>query len=181
MRKSFISALMICLLLTGCARGRGGLEKELSAFRGELRQAETVQTQTALMWLEGESVSEYGLLVSQSGGEYRVTVTEPALIAGITAVLREGEGRLEYDGLMLGVGEPEGFSPVSALPEMLGAMAYGYAELLWREDDCLAARLWMEEERAMNLWLREGVPVCAEVQDGGETILTCRFDDWQIE
>lgn len=181
MRKALISALMMTLLLAGCGRGAGRLEREFDSFRAALRPAEHVQTRAALSWREGESVTDYGLELLKTGEEICVTVREPEIIAGITARLRPGETQLEYDGLMLGVGEPRGFSPVSALPEMLEAMAYGYDELLWREDDCLAARLWLDEERAMNLWLKDGRPICAEILAEGETVLTCRFDDWQMQ
>ncbi len=181
MRKLCLSALMISLLLVGCGSRTGALEKELDAFRAALRPSETLVTEAELMWLEGESVSEYTLRLERNGGESRITVTAPELLAGVTAVLSEDSGRLEYEGLMLAVGEPEGFSPVSALPALLEAMAYGYAELLWREDDCLAARLWLDDERAMNLWLREGKPLCAEVLENGKTVMTCRFDVWQLQ
>lgn len=182
MRKGFVSALMMTLLLlTGCARREAKLENEFAAFRTQVQSAQNIQAQAQLSCDSGEVVSQYGLSLSYDGSRVRVTVTEPELIAGVSAVVENGEGRLEYEGVMLGVGELAGLTPVSALPEMLSAMAYGYKELLWREDDYLTARLWLDDERVMTLWLAEGVPVCAEIAAGGRTLMTCRFDGWSMQ
>lgn len=182
MRKGVISALMMTLLLlTGCGRREAKLENEFAAFRQSVQNARSIQAQTRLSCDSGETVSQYGLSLSYDGSEVRVTVTEPELIAGITAVVENGGGRLEYEGVMLGVGELAGMTPVAALPEMLEGMAYGYKELLWREDDYLVARLWLDDEHVMTLWLSQGLPVCAEIAAGGQTLMTCRFESWTMQ
>lgn len=181
MRKGFVSALMMTLLLlTGCGRREAKLENEFAAFRENLRAAQSIEAQVSLSCDSGDVVSQYGLRLSWNEDETRITVTEPELIAGISAVVTDGGARVEYEGVMLGVGELAGLTPVSALPEMLKAMAYGYEELLWREDDYLAARLWLDEESVMTLWLSEGVPVCTEISAAGQTVMTCRFESWQM-
>lgn len=181
MRKGLISALMMTLLLlAGCARREAKLENEFAAFRESLRTAQSIEARAELSCDSGAAVSQYGLQLSRTEEETRITVTEPELLAGISAVVSGADARVEYEGLMLGVGELAGLTPVSALPEMLTAMAYGYEELLWREDDYLAARLWLDEEIVMTLWLLEGVPVCAEISEAGQTVMTCRFENWQM-
>ena len=62
---------------------------------------------------------------------------------------------MEYDGVMLGAGplDGEGLTPVSAVPAILNAMAGGYMELIWREEDMIAARLYAGEESRCTVWL----------------------------
>lgn len=181
MRKAFVSALMmILLLLTGCGQRESKLESEFAAFREALRGARSLQAELSLHWDSGERVSQYGLALAYENECLSVTVTEPELIAGIRAVLEGEDARLEYEGVMLGAAEIAGLSPVSAAPAVLEAMAYGYRELLWREDGYLAVRLWMEQENILTLWLEEGVPLCAEIAAGGQTIMTCHFEQWQM-
>lgn len=181
MRKIWISALMMTLaLLTGCAGRANRLEQDFSVFREQLRSAEALECAVSLCWNSGESLSEYGLELSAGDDSCRVTVTEPELIAGISAVIGEEGAALEYESVMLGVGELAGLTPVSALPELLRSMAYGYAELFWREDDYLAVRLWMDEEAVAELWLLDGRPVCAEIAADGVTLATCSFENWTI-
>ena len=182
MRKTWISALMMTLLLlTGCGRREAKLENEFAAFRDGVKSAQSIQAQVQLSCDSGSVVSQYGLSLDYDGSRVRVTITEPELIAGISAVVENGEGRLEYEGVMLGVGELAGMTPAAALPEMLEGMAYGYKELLWREAGYLVARLWLDDENVMTLWLSEGQPLCAEIAAGGQTLMTCRFDGWTMQ
>lgn len=182
MRKAFVSALMMTLLLlTGCGRREAGrLESEFAAFREALRAAGTLEAELSMQWDDGSSLSQYGLHLDYDGEALAMTLTEPELIAGIRAVLDREGARIEYEGVMLGVGEMGGFSPVSCVPAMLDAMAYGYNELLWREDGYLAARLWLDDDNILTLWLQDGEPLCAEIASGGMTVMTCHFSLWQM-
>jgi hypothetical protein len=55
-------------------------------------------------------------------------VTEPELIAGITARLHDGEGYLEYDGASLSTGTltGDGMTPLDAIPFLMEQLTSGY-------------------------------------------------------
>lgn len=183
MRKTLACALMIpLLLLTGCGQREAKLTREFAAFRESLAAAQTVETELSLHVDMGETVAEYELSVSSGADGCTVTVIEPALIAGVQARFDALGAELSYDGVRLGVGAIAGLTPVTASPAMLRAMRWGYEELLWREDDCLTARLWLEDGAVMTLWLsEEGVPLCAEILDeNGAAVMTATFRNWTM-
>ena len=70
---------------------------------------------------------------------------------------------------------------MTAGPAMLKAMRFGYEELLWREDDYLAARLWLDDGAVMTLWLDAGgTPVCAEISEDGNVVMSGAFSGWEL-
>ena len=169
MRKSALSALMMTLLLlAGCGR-QEKLESEFSAFRESLRAAEHAVCELTLHCDGGDTV------------RCRVTVEQPELIAGVTATVGPSGTELGCEGVSLGVGTIAGLTPVTAGPAMLKAMRYGYEELLWREDDYLAARLWLDDGAVMTLWLDAGgTPVCAEISEDGNVVMSGAFSGWEL-
>lgn len=181
MRKSALSALMMTLLLlAGCGR-QEKLESEFSAFRESLRAAEHAVCELTLHCDGGDTVADYVLRVEQQQDRCRVTVEQPELIAGITATVGPSGTELGCEGVSLGVGTIAGLTPVTAGPAMLKAMRYGYEELLWREDDYLAARLWLDDGAVMTLWLDAGgTPVCAEISEDGNVVMSGAFSGWEL-
>lgn len=185
MRKEIVSVLMIpLLLLVGCGEREAGPEDVFASFRDEILAAERLETEVRLTADFGGTVSEYTLSASSDGEETTVTVTEPALIAGVTAKARADDASLSYDGVMLGVGalDGEGTTPVSAAPVILRTMIGGYAELYWNDGSYAAARFYVGETTACTVWLDPGTrsPVAAEISSDGHTVITCRFTDWKI-
>lgn len=185
MRRRFVSVLMIpLLLLAGCGAREAGAEKRFEAFREAAVRAQSITATAALTADYGGTAQEYVLALESDGTEVAVEVVEPELIAGVRATARWGETTLSYDGVMLAAGplDEEGITPVSALPAVLRAMTSGYEELVWREGDLIAARLYVGEDSVCTVWIGESdlTPTAAEIASGGRTVVACRFTDWTM-
>ena len=132
-------ALMILLLpLNGCfgAEGQKALDEALT-IRGEYLSMPSFSSQVQLRADYGQRVYDYTLDLSVSGEEIVLTVTEPELIAGVTARTEVGKTVLEYDGLCLEKGplDNSGLTPISALPAMLRAVREDYLTAYNFEED----------------------------------------------
>jgi len=179
MSKSCFCVLMIpLLLLTGCQEWQG--KQTFAGFREKLLASQGVQTELSLHCDMGQSVGEYELCVSSDDEGYTVAVLEPELIAGVEVRFDALGAEISCDGVRLSVGTVAGLTPVTAVPAMLKSMRWGYEELLWREEDMTAARLWLDDGAVMTLWLSEdAVPLWAEIRDEtGAAVMTCTFHTW---
>ena len=140
MRKALsLFALMILLLpLNGCfgAEGQKALDEALT-IRGEYLSMSPFSSQVQLRADYGQRVYNYTLDLSVAGEEIVLTVTEPELIAGVTARTKAEETVLEYDGLCLETGslDKSGLTPISALPAMLRAVREEYLTSYSFEED----------------------------------------------
>ena len=186
MRKRLVSVLMIpLLLLVGCGARRAEPEDVFASFREEMNAAGGIAAKAGLTADFGGTAAEYTLDLIADAEVVTVTVTEPEILSGITASVRADGSDVSFDGVMLGVGpvDPEGTTPVSALPAILRAMREGYAELYWMDGSLAAARFYAGETSACTVWLdpEELTPVAAEIASEGRTVITCRFSDWKME
>ena len=124
-------ALMILLLpLNGCfggGEGQRALDTALT-IRGEYLSMPRFSSQVRLRADYGQRVYDYTLDLSVSEEEILLTVTEPELIAGITARIKADEHVLEFDDLRLETGslDETGLTPISAIPRMLTAIRQDY-------------------------------------------------------
>lgn len=185
MRKFMISVLMMTLLLpAGCGEREARLEQGFETFREAVTVTESLTVRAELTALGEGTEADYVLDTVYDGSTVTVTVAEPELLAGVTAVAARGEAEIAYEGVRLGVGpvDEEGLTPASAIPAILDAMQSGYLELLWREEPYIVARVHVGEESVMTLWLEEDtlIPAAAEIASGGETVIACRFTSWDI-
>ena len=132
----------------------------------------------------GESRAEYTLAVTYDGQETVQQLRSPDLLAGIRARSLRGQTSVEYDGAILGAGplDEEGLSPMSAVPVILDALASGYVELLWRDGEDLAARLYVGERSVATVWLdgQSLALTAAEIACDGTTVISCRVTGWEI-
>ena len=186
MRKRLLSVLMIpLLLLGGCGEREAKTKKQFQRFRDDMVHVRRIAATARLTAEREDSVEEYLLSVESDGSEVVQEITEPDILRGVRARSKWGELSVEYDGVMLGAGplDGEGLTPVSAVPAILNAMAGGYMELIWREEDMIAARLYAGEESRCTVWL-DGetlVPLTAEMDSGGRRVLSCVFESWELE
>lgn len=186
MRKVFVSVLMMTLLLLpGCGEREARLERGFEQFRRSVAETESLTASVRLTAMTGGTVSEYLLRLSYDGSGAAVTIAEPELLAGITAVAERGQTEIEYESVRLGAGELEetGLTPVSALPAVIDAIQSGYRELLWWEEPYLCARLHVSDSSVLTLWLEADtlVPYVAEIASDGRVVIRAVFEDWTME
>lgn len=143
MRKGFFPCvlMMTLLLLSGCA-GRGEDQDALDTaltIRSEYLALTTFSTQAELQADYGQRVYNYTLDVAANEEELVLTVTAPELISGVTARMKAKETFLEYDGVCIETGplNPEGLTPLSAIPAMLDAVRSVYITTCGFEDSGL--------------------------------------------
>jgi len=177
-----VPMILLCLLLPGC-----GTEKEevdprepYRDMAGCIMEARVICDQAGYEW-------EAALRCTYvPGGETTVEVVEPETIAGIRAVLSDGDWRLEYEDLCLDMGtiSAETIGPVDCLPRLMDALRSGW--LLeengeqWNGEECLRLTVDQTGESGKilsTLWLRQadGTPVRGEIAVDGEIIFKAEF------
>ena len=184
--------MTLCLLLASCG-GTGGEAEGASEARmpyrnmaGCVMEAEVSCTQDGAAWeatLRCDYVPE---------GEATVEVLAPETIAGVKAVLSDGEVELVYEDQCLNAGtlSSQDISPMACLPRLMSALRDGW--LLeentedWQETPCLRLTVDQTGEQAgkilSTLWLRQedSTPVRGEIAVDGEIILTADFTSFSF-
>ena len=130
--------MILFLPLNGCFRAEGQKALDLAlTIRGEYLSLPNFSTQVQLRADYGQRVYDYTLDLSATGEDIVLTVTQPELIAGVTARTNAKELLLEYDGLHLETGplDDSGLTPLSALPAMLRAIREDYLTSYCFDDD----------------------------------------------
>ena len=178
MKRTVLFALMISLLLCGCAareEDEDALRRQQDSWRqSEIEFAASVMTQTE------ETAYSYEAACRYAAGETQVTLTAPENIAGVRFRTDGEQSALAYDGAELLLGEPDSdLPPAMAVPLMMEAMTDGYLLRIWREEDYLVAELETDEDETVTLWLTEGHPVCAQIQRDGYTAAQLKIEHWQ--
>ena len=191
-RWACIPMMTLCLLLTACG-GTGGEAGDAADARmpyrnmaGCVMEAEVSCTQDGAAWeatLQCDYVPE---------GETTVEVLAPETIAGVKAVLSDGEVELVYEDQCLNAGNlsSQEVSPMACLPQLMSALRDGWlleeSEEDWQETSCF--RLTVDQTGEQNgkilstLWLRQedGTPLRGEIAVDGEIILTADFTSFSF-
>ena len=199
MRKRLCALMMILFLLTGCSGGdkEGGYSAEELALsiRAEYLAMTECSTTVDITADYGQRVYEYTLDVAwQKNGETVLTVVAPEKIAGVTARIKAGSARLEYDGASIETGmlSAEGLSPMEAVPAILEYIFSGFIAECDFETVGEEQQLWFccrDPERSPG----EGTEAVfwfdaadhglkqAEVMSDGYTVIRCVFNDFTKE
>ena len=194
MRKVFsLFALTIpLLLLSGCLGGGEG-QKTLDlalTIRGEYLAMTQCAARAELTADYGQRIYDYTLDVAGTAEELTLTVTEPDLIAGITARVKPGESFLVYDDLVLETGPltDAGLSPMSAIPAMLEQLRGGYLMAWSLEDGILRITCGdpggtPDTGTVYDLWLdtESHALIRGEVSVDGRRCLQCIFTSFTKE
>lgn len=185
MRKWMCVPMMTLLLLTACG-GEGEdpaaeARAPYQAMAGCAMEAAVSCDQDGALW-QAELRCAYA-----PEGETTVEVLSPETIAGVRAVLSDGETALVYEDQCLNAGTvgAGGLSPMACLPELMDALREGWLLEESREDwgEVPSLRLTLDRtgpeggKRVSTLWLREedGTPLRGEIAADGEIILTADF------
>lgn len=170
--------LFLCLLLSAC--GNPALAR-YESFSQELSQRETLSFIAQLTASYPDRTARFTLRYALEDGVQRVTVLAPERISGISARLEPGKTSLEYDGLILDVGDLDdyGLSPMSALPLLVDALRHGHADAFWTEDGKDAVELLIDDHTRAQVWFDpEGLPCYAELVSDGLVTVSCHIKNW---
>ena len=191
-RWACVPMMTLCLLLAACG-GTGGETEGAAEARmpyrnmaGCVMEAEVSCTQDGAAWeatLRCDYVPE---------GETTVEVLAPETIAGVKAVLSDGEVELVYEDQCLNAGNlsSQEVSPMACLPQLMSALRDGWLleenQEDWGETPCV--RLTVDQTGAQDgkilstLWLRQedSVPLRGEIAVDGEIILTADFTSFSF-
>lgn len=189
MRRGFL-APMTLLLAALCACGGGTDDNDLVlSLREDFQNMDTWSGQAALTADYGQRVYDYSLTFTGSREEgTSLTLTAPEEVAGITAVAKEGQTWLDYDGVRLETGplDDSGLSPMDALPALFSAMETETVAETGTEIDGEAEVLRLTlrdpdetpgEGRETILWFDKARKTLlrAELRSDGTTVVRCVF------
>ncbi len=179
--KPFLTALMMTLLLTGCA----GKEetRQFEIWRETVAGAEEITFSARITAELEDTATVYAGRVRATPTQTAVTVTLPETIQGVTFRV-SGTGRtLEYDGLLLELTpERDDLSPAAAPEVLLRAIREGSVLYTGREGERLTAALEAPGGETVTLWrTQEEIPVYAEIGRDNTTELKLQISEWNIE
>ena len=193
MRKLLFCVPMMILLLSACTGGAEGNEAEELALqiRGEYLAMSSCAGQAAITADYGQRVYQYELAVAVDGEETTLTLSAPDTVAGITARVTGQDGQLEYDGLSVETGplDPEGLSPVSAVPALLEGARSGYIVSCALEEDGALLRMDCGDPEGtpgtgseVSLWFDASThaPSRGEISVDGFRAILCEFTDFAM-
>lgn len=177
-------ALMTSLaLMTGCMPAGEAQEKEFEEFRAGI---DCIGMTASLRADYGDRVSDFVLEYSEDGQSCRVEVIEPEIIGGSGAVISPDGVSMEYEGVMLSVGElsMDGMTPVTVLPLLVRAIRQWQLTDIRgakQETDLLCVELSDMDASTATLWLDENMALKkAELSVDGYTVAYCEISDWRI-
>jgi hypothetical protein len=133
----------------------------------------------------GDRIYECKFKYADAGGTGELTILEPSELAGLTATVSGGGVTLRYDGAALDTGELAGgaVTPAGVIPALLEQWRSGYITESNLEKlgtaDTLALATELSETVAQRTWfdVKTGLPLRAELADGGRMVLAVTFEN----
>ena len=186
---------MILLLALLCACGGGNEDNDLVlSLREDFQNMDAWSGEMELTADYGQRVYDYSVSFTGSQEEgTTLTITAPEEAAGITAVAKEGQTWLDYDGVRLETGplDPQGLSPMDALPALLTELETGtVAEVGTETDgDLSLLRLTLRDPevtpgtgRETVFWFDKAQKTLlrAELRNDGATVVSCVFSSFTM-
>ena len=186
---------MILLLALLCACGGGNADNDLVlSLREGFQKMDAWSGEMELTADYGQRVYAYSVSFTGSQEEgTTLTITAPEEAAGITAVAKEGQTWLDYDGVRLETGplDPQGLSPMDALPALLTELETGtVAEVGTETDgDLSLLRLTLRDPevtpgtgRETVFWFDKAQKTLlrAELRNDGATVVSCVFSSFTM-
>jgi hypothetical protein len=184
--------LMITLALSGCS---GGARKETQAMldiRAHYLKSDNIELTARMSADYGGRVYGYALSYAGNGTRGELTVTEPAVIKGLTAVIDGGTVQLRSDGALIDTGDiaGKGVNPVAAFPLMIEAWKSGYITSAYGEKFavsgsepeqsvyCIVAEIQLTGSSVtLKTWFNPEnyAPVRSEIYNGGYCVIIVDF------
>lgn len=181
-RVALIVLTIILLLLSGCS---GGKEDAFLKFAETVANAESVSFNGHVTAEYSSITAQFDMAFTESDGEAVIEVLKPDIISGVKARVKDGETSLEYEGVMLDLGNvgDSWLSPMSSLPIMFRAIKDGHLDLAWDENDMLVVRLIPEDDLTVTLWLDTDsmTPKNAEITYKEKTAAFIEISNWKVD
>ena len=186
---------MILLLALLCACGGGNADNDLVlSLREGFQKMDAWSGEMELTADYGQRVYDYSVSFTGDREEgTTLTITAPEEAAGITAVAKEGQTWLDYDGVRLETGplDHQGLSPMDALPALLTELETGtVAEVGTETDgDLSLLRLTLRDPevtpgtgRETVFWFDKAQKTLlrAELRNDGATVVSCVFSSFTM-
>jgi len=183
--------MMTVLLLSGCTGGGVSEAEELAlTIRAECLQQTAWTTEASITADYGQRVYQYEVTASWDGAETTLILTAPETVAGLTARLRDGENRLEYEDVSLETGplNEDGLSPVAALPVLWETARSGYITACGLEENGLLRVDYGDPEGTpgrgteSTLWFQADTHAltAGEIRVDGFRVIRCDFTDFKM-
>ena len=192
MRQVKTLALMItlsCIFFSSCHSAGGKGEELALQIRAGFLKAEKLGLTASVTADYGDRVYDFTFSYSGNADNGEIEIISPESIAGLKAKVSVSGGTLEYDGAVLDTGAvtEDGLSPAEALPVLISQWQTGYIsgcnyEKLG-EANTLAVTTDITETVRQRTWfeIETYLPIRSELSDGGETVITCEFENVVIE
>ena len=181
-RIALIVLAISLLLLSGCSHSE---EKEFAEFAAQLAKADTVSFNGHVTAEYSALSAQFDLAFTEHDGESEIEVLKPDIVSGVKARVKDGETSLEYEGLMLDIGNvgDTWLSPMSSLPVFFRAMKDAHLDLAWDEDDMLVVRLVPEDDITVTVWIDSdsNTPKNAEITYNEKTAIFIDISDWEVK
>ena len=177
--------MTLCLLLTGCAGAEKTMQPALT-LRAAILEAGGCAFTAEVTADFGETTYSFTAACTYTPEKTRVEITAPAEIAGIAATVTDDGASLEFDGVVLELGQLAGgnLAPL-AVPQILAASWAGeYIDAAGPEDSGTRVtylRGYDEKELTVETLLSgDGVPVSGDVSSGGAAAASIIITDFTL-
>ncbi len=176
--KRMAALLLCCILLAGCGKETGEMERGMK-LRSSLLQGSEVSFDMDVSADYGDTVQLFSMACkADRDGNITFTVTAPETISGITGTITGGKGQLTFDetALHFGLITDDQLSPVSAPWVLMKTLRSGYLKSAGMEEDMLRLTIddsYEDDALQLDIWLDEqDLPLRAEVLYDGRGILS---------
>lgn len=180
MRKLLLPLMISLVMLCGCADTG---EESFMQFMQQVSDSSQLSFDALVRAEYSDKTAEFRLEYTRDESGAVVEIIEPEIVAGIKARVTDNGTQLEYDGAILDIGTlaDSELSPMSALPLLVKTMREGHIDIVWAEDDMLAARLVPSDDLTVTLWLSpELTPQNAEITYKEKSVVFIEISDWKV-
>ena len=179
-------ALMGCILLFyGCAPKNRELEQGM-ALRRQVLAAKTCRFDAEVTADYGDKLYAFSMTCTgDSQGAMDFSVTAPETISGITGRISDAGGKLTFEetALQFPLMADDTLSPVSAPWIFLKTLRSGYLTSAGPDGEQLRLTIddsYADDALQVDIWLKENVPVRAEILHDGRRILSMSIANFGV-
>lgn len=181
--KRTVTIFLLLTLLCGCAAPKP--EDIAEDVRNTVSGAGQISMVADILADYGSRAYQFRLRLNSQENGWRIEVIEPENIKGLTATFNTGSSTLEYDGVILDVGDLDisGLSPMNCLPTIIDAWLNGHVEEAIRYEDngvqLVSISYIISDSTAVTTVFEENkfLPAKAEISVDGYTVISCTFGD----